>query len=242
MVSRRSCWPWACRSRSRHSPARAAGSCSCGTAALAVPPPPPTITRPLRGTRCSSSSTSGIGGSGSSPDTSRSTLTYPPSFAKSSAMFDDENDELFELTLLFSGSDLRERGLLVTAEESRAPVDSIPGELRRAGLIDRVADRHRPKIPAECEDERGDVRFGERVRPNRAPARGSATQARPSRDRSRGCPSPTAGSPRTSSCRRGPQRSRRSPGARAWGATRGPSRSGPMKGGPCRDRPPPWTT
>jgi histidinol dehydrogenase len=83
----------------------------------------------------------------------------------------DENDDaLFELTLRLDGADLRERGLLVTAEEFGACVDAIPGELRRAldGLIDRVADVHRRQIPAEWEDERDGVRFGERIRPIRA--------------------------------------------------------------------------
>jgi hypothetical protein len=162
-----------------------------------VPPPPPIITRPSRGTRCSSSSTSGIGGSGSSPDASRSTLTYPPSFARSSVLFDFENDDLFALTLCFDGADLRERGLLVTAEEFRASVDAILGELRCAldALTDRIADLHRRQIPAQREEERSGVRFGERVRPIRAVARGSATPARSSRDRSRRCLSATTGSP-----------------------------------------------
>ena len=61
MVSRRSCWPEACRSRSRHSPHASGSICSCGNA-LAVPPPPPDHHEVRsRGTRCSSSSTSGIG-------------------------------------------------------------------------------------------------------------------------------------------------------------------------------------
>jgi histidinol dehydrogenase len=83
---------------------------------------------------------------------------------------DGDDDALFDLTLRFDGANLRERGLLVTAEEFRASVDAIPGELRRAidGLIDRVTDLHRLQIPAEWEDERDGVRFGERVRPIRA--------------------------------------------------------------------------
>jgi histidinol dehydrogenase len=83
---------------------------------------------------------------------------------------DEDDDALFDLTLRFDGADLRERGLLVTAEEFRSSVDAIPSELRRAldGLIDRVTDLHRHQIPAEWEDERDGVRFGERVRPIRA--------------------------------------------------------------------------
>ena len=119
--------------------------------------------------------------SGSSPGASRSTLTYPPSFARSSAMFDDENDELFELTLHFCGSDLRERAC------SSPPGSSGPPSTRSRRA--RRALDGRPIAPPTCTAPRsqpsartseGTSGSRERVRPNRAPARGSATQARPS--------------------------------------------------------------
>ena len=77
---------------------------------------------------------------------------------------------LLDLTLRFDGAELRERGLLVTPDEFATAIDGIPRELRQAldALVDRVADLHRRQLPREWQDERGGVRFGERVAPIRA--------------------------------------------------------------------------
>jgi histidinol dehydrogenase len=83
----------------------------------------------------------------------------------------DEGDAaLLDLALRFDGADLRDGGLVVSPQEFAAAIDAIPRELRLAldALIDRVADLHRRQIPLEWWDERGGVRFGERVTPIRA--------------------------------------------------------------------------
>jgi histidinol dehydrogenase len=83
----------------------------------------------------------------------------------------EEGDRaLLDLTLRLDGADLRERGLVATPEEIAAAATAVPGELRRAldALTERLADLHRRQLPLEWKDERGGVRFGERVRPIRA--------------------------------------------------------------------------
>ncbi len=83
----------------------------------------------------------------------------------------DEGDAaLLDLTLRFDGADLGERGLAVTPDEFAAALEAVPDPLRRAldDLVDRVADLHRRQIPPEWQDERGGIRFAERVRPIRA--------------------------------------------------------------------------
>jgi histidinol dehydrogenase len=83
----------------------------------------------------------------------------------------DEGDAvLLELARRFDGADLRESGLVVSAEEIAAATELVPAELREAleRLIDRVADLHRRQLPPEWAEEREGVRFGEIVRPIRA--------------------------------------------------------------------------
>jgi histidinol dehydrogenase len=77
---------------------------------------------------------------------------------------------LLELAMRFDGADLRETGLVVSAEEIAAATELVPHELRDAleRLIERVADLHRRQLPPEWSDERDGVRFGEIVRPIRA--------------------------------------------------------------------------
>lgn len=83
---------------------------------------------------------------------------------------DEGDDALLELTLRFDGADLRESGLVVSADEFAGAIDAVPGELRQAldALIDRVADLHRRQLPPAWQVERDGVRFGEIVRPIRA--------------------------------------------------------------------------
>ncbi len=80
------------------------------------------------------------------------------------------DDALLDLTLRFDGADLRDRGVVVSPDEFAAAIDGVPDGLRRGvdALIARVADLHRRQLPIEWQDERGGVRFGERVRPIRA--------------------------------------------------------------------------
>ncbi|HZD16506.1 MAG TPA: histidinol dehydrogenase [Actinomycetota bacterium] len=80
------------------------------------------------------------------------------------------DDALIDLTLRFDGADLRQRGLVASPDELAAAIDGVPDGPRRAieALIERVTDLHRRQLPPEWQDERGGVRFGERVRPIRA--------------------------------------------------------------------------
>jgi histidinol dehydrogenase len=83
---------------------------------------------------------------------------------------DEGDDALLDLALRFDGADLREHGLVVSPEEFAAAIDGVPRALRVAldALIDRVEDLHRRQVPPEWWDERGGVRFGERVTAIRA--------------------------------------------------------------------------
>lgn len=77
---------------------------------------------------------------------------------------------LLDLTLRFDRADLRESGLLVTAEEFERARGDTPADLRTAldDLVERLTDLHRRQLPQEWTDERDGVRFGEIVRPVRA--------------------------------------------------------------------------
>jgi histidinol dehydrogenase len=76
---------------------------------------------------------------------------------------------LLDLTLRFDGADLRDRGLLTTAEELAAALEEVPVELRRAidGVIERITELHRKQIPREWLEEREGIWHGEIVRPHR---------------------------------------------------------------------------